>query len=189
MAGQANSEFEFKGVNHVALVCRDMAKTVEFYRDILGMPLVKTLDLPRNMGQHFFFDVGNGDCVAFFWFRDAPQAAPGVAAPAALPTSGSSFITAHGSMNHLAINVAAEKFEEYHDRLVAKGVEVTRILNHDHSEMQVADTVTDDVYVRSMYFFDPNGVCLEFAAWTRELGQPGDIGHAPVNADGVKQPA
>jgi catechol 2,3-dioxygenase-like lactoylglutathione lyase family enzyme len=41
--GQAkNTEFEFRGVNHLALVCRDMAKTVEFYRDILGMPLTKT---------------------------------------------------------------------------------------------------------------------------------------------------
>ena len=35
--------------------------------------------------------------------------------------------------------------------------------------VQVSRTVTDDVFVRSMYFFDPDGVLLEFAAWTREL--------------------
>ena len=64
----ANSEFEFGGINHVALVCADMAKTVDFYSGVLGMPLVKSLDLPGGMGQHFFFDAGNGDCVAFFWF-------------------------------------------------------------------------------------------------------------------------
>ena len=34
----SNKEFEFLGVNNLALVCKDMAKTVEFYRDILGMP-------------------------------------------------------------------------------------------------------------------------------------------------------
>ena len=35
----ANSEFEFLGVNHLALVCKDMAKTVEFYRDVLDLDL------------------------------------------------------------------------------------------------------------------------------------------------------
>ena len=46
MAQSANSEFEIRGVNHLALVCKDMAKTVEFYRDVLGMPLSKTITLP-----------------------------------------------------------------------------------------------------------------------------------------------
>ena len=41
------------------------------------MPLIKSLDLPGGMGQHFFFDAGNGDCVAFFWFADAPDGVPG----------------------------------------------------------------------------------------------------------------
>lgn len=41
-----NSEFELGGINHVALVCSDMAKTVDFYSNVLGMPLVKSLDLP-----------------------------------------------------------------------------------------------------------------------------------------------
>jgi hypothetical protein len=31
-----NSEFEIRGVNHLALVCKDMAKTVTFYRDVLA---------------------------------------------------------------------------------------------------------------------------------------------------------
>ena len=84
----ANKEFEFCGVNHLALVCKDMAKTVEFYRDILGMPLTKTIDLPGGRGQHFFFDIGNGDSLAFFWFPEAPEAVPGISAPAALPTQG-----------------------------------------------------------------------------------------------------
>ncbi|MCA3712327.1 MAG: VOC family protein, partial [Phenylobacterium sp.] len=43
MRAPANTEFDIRGVNHIALVCRDMARTVEFYRDILGMPLVKTI--------------------------------------------------------------------------------------------------------------------------------------------------
>ena len=49
LKSSGNSEFEIRGVNHLALVCKDMAKTVEFYRDVLGMPLVKTIDLPGGM--------------------------------------------------------------------------------------------------------------------------------------------
>jgi catechol 2,3-dioxygenase-like lactoylglutathione lyase family enzyme len=55
-----------KGINHLALVCRDMAETVAFYTEALGMPLVKTVALPDG-GQHFFFDCGGGALLAFFW--------------------------------------------------------------------------------------------------------------------------
>ncbi|QKR99388.1 VOC family protein [Sphingomonas sp. CL5.1] len=185
MMPATNTQFEFKGVNHLALVCKDMARTVEFYRDVLGMPLVKTIDLPGNRGQHFFFDMGNGDSLAFFWFSGAPEAHPGISAPAALPTLGN-FMSAHGSMNHIAFNVPAEKFDEYYDRLKSKGIEVTKILNHDNSETQTADHMHDDVFVRSVYFFDPDGVCLEFAAWTKEFTDA-DVAHDPVTADGIKK--
>ena len=183
-ATDGNREFEIRGVNHLALVCKDMARTVAFYRDVLGMPLVKTIELPRGMGQHFFFDMGNGDSLAFFWFPNAPASVPGVAAPANLPTRGP-IASAHGSMNHIAFDVPAEKFDEYYDRLVAKGIDVTRVFNHDNSATQSSDTVTADVFVRSVYFFDPDGVCLEFAAWTRPLTQA-DIAHDPVDADGAR---
>jgi len=184
MPKRQNTEFEIRGVNHLALVCRDMAETVKFYRDILGMPLTKTIDLPGGRGQHFFFDIGNGDCLAFFWFPDAPAAAPGVASAGALPGMGS-LVSAHGSMNHIAFDVPLEKFDDYVERLKAKGVKVSPVLNHDDSPSQVSATVTDQVFVRSVYFFDPDGACLEFAAWTRAMG-PKDIAHDPMTADGVK---
>ena len=49
-----------KGINHLALVCRDMRETVKFYTEVLDMPLIKTIDLPDG-GQHFFFDCGGGN--------------------------------------------------------------------------------------------------------------------------------
>lgn len=176
MPHRTNREFEIRGVNHLALVCKDMKRTVDFYEGILGMPLVKTIDLPRGMGQHFFFDIGNGDCLAFFYFPDAPEAVPGISAPASLPGQGS-LITAHGSMNHIAFNVPVEKFDAYVDKLKAKGLAPSMVMNHDNSPTQVSATVTDDVYVRSVYFFDPDGVCLEFACWTRDFS-PEDVGEA-----------
>jgi catechol 2,3-dioxygenase-like lactoylglutathione lyase family enzyme len=164
-----NGEFELRGINHLALVCRDMAKTVDFYSGVLGMPLTKTIDLPGGMGQHFFFDIGNGDSLAFFWFPESQERAPGIASPDKMVGEGS-IATAHGSMNHVAFDVAPEKMEVYRERLEAKGIKVTEIVNHDNSPMQMSRSVTDDVFVRSMYFFDPDGIMLEFAAWTRELG-------------------
>ena len=154
MAKSVNREFEIRGVNHLALVCKDMARTVAFYRDILGMPLTKTIDLP------------------------------GVSAPVSLPGQGS-LASAHGSMNHIAFDVAPEKFDEYYERLKAKGVAVSAISNHDNSPRQISPTVTDDVFVRSVYFFDPDGALLEFAAWTRALG-PQDVAHEAARADGSK---
>ena len=130
--GMRNDAFELRGVNHLALVCRDMARTVEFYTQVLGMPLTKTLDLPGGNGQHFFFDIGNGDSLAFFWFPGAPEAAPGVASAGAVPGSGN-ITSAHGSMNHIAFDVPLERFEEYRQRLIDKGVEVSEIYDHDDS--------------------------------------------------------
>ena len=64
MATAKNRVFEFSGINHLALVCKDMARTVEFYSNVLGMPLIKTLDLPHGFGQHFFFGFAGIDAHA-----------------------------------------------------------------------------------------------------------------------------
>jgi catechol 2,3-dioxygenase-like lactoylglutathione lyase family enzyme len=182
MAQQTNREFDIRGINHLALVSKDMARTVEFYRDVLGMPLIKTIDMPGGSGQHFFFDIGNGDSLAFFWFPQAPGAAPGIASPAVLPTQGN-MITAHGSMNHVAFSVPPEKFDAYVARLKEKGIAVSPVLNHDDSEYQISRDVHAGVFVRSVYFFDPDGVCLEFACWTRAFDES-DVAHEPMRADG-----
>jgi catechol 2,3-dioxygenase-like lactoylglutathione lyase family enzyme len=76
----ATFESDLGGINHVALVCADMRKTVDFYSGVLGMPLVKSLDLPGGMGQHFFFD--------------------------GVPGFGE-IVSAVGSLNHLALHVPA----------------------------------------------------------------------------------
>jgi catechol 2,3-dioxygenase-like lactoylglutathione lyase family enzyme len=169
---------ELKGVNHLALVCRDMAETTAFYTDVLGMPLVKTVALPDG-GQHFFFDCGGGNLLAFFWWADVPPAAPGIASVAHFPTRPK---TAVGSMNHIAFSVDAEKLDAYRDRLEAAGVPVLPVVvNHDDSPMGVAQDQHPGVFVRSVYFTDPNGIMLELAALTRSFG-PDDVRHAPARA-------
>jgi len=180
-----NTEFQLRGINHLALVCRDMAETVEFYTEVLGMPLIKTLELPNNMGQHFFFDIGNGDSLAFFWFPNAPAAAPGIASPVAAPGQGE-LATAHGSMNHVAFDVAPDKIEEYVQKLKAKGLKPTPLINHDDSVYQVSREMHSGVFVRSVYFMDPNGILLEFAAWTRAFTDA-DVKHTGARASDVER--
>jgi catechol 2,3-dioxygenase-like lactoylglutathione lyase family enzyme len=169
---------ELGGINHLALVCRDMARTVDFYEGVLGMPLVKTVELPTGLGQHFFFDCGGGDLLAFFWFPEAPGPVAGVTGPMARPDTGE-MVSAVGSMNHVAFKVAPDRLEATRDALVAAGVECSEVLNHDDSEWGVSREVHDGVFVRSVYFSDPDGILLELAATTRAFG-PGDVAHAPA---------
>lgn len=166
------------GINHIALVCRDMKETVDFYTGVLNMPLFKTVQLPDG-GQHFFFDCGNGNSVAFFWWEDAPPAAPGIASVKNFPFDAK---TAVGSMNHLAFDMAEEELEAALERLEEAGVEHTHtVFNHDDSPQGYARENHEGVFVRSVYFTDPNGIMLEFAATTREFGSA-DVAHEPAAA-------
>lgn len=166
------------GINHVALVARDMAETVKFYTEVLEMPLVKTVELPGG-GQHFFFDCGGGSAVAFFWWKDAPPAAPGIASVKKFPGDDK---TAIGSMNHMAFHMDQDELEAAIKRLQAAGVNVVPIVvNHDDSETTVSQTMHEGVFVRSVYFTDPNGIMMEFAANTKVFG-PEDVRHEPARA-------
>jgi catechol 2,3-dioxygenase-like lactoylglutathione lyase family enzyme len=159
--------FEVRGINHLALVCSDMDRTVDFYSGVLGFPLVKKIELPHGFGQHFFFGLGNGDCLAFFWIPGSPGPAPGIAAPSGLPgTPG--LLSAVGSMNHVAFDVDPEKIEGYRDRLVEHGIECTEVANHDDSPDGVSRHMHPGVFMRSLYFFDPDGILLEFSCWIGE---------------------
>jgi len=153
--------FEFSGINHLALVCEDMDRTVDFYTNVLGMPLTKTIELTGNRGKHYFFDCGGGDQLAFFWFPDGPAS---VAA-----TEYRRITATPGTMNHVAFDVAPEKIDEYREKLIALGIESTEVVNHDDSPSGVSDDISPSTFVRSIYFKDPDGTQLEFAAWARAL--------------------
>jgi catechol 2,3-dioxygenase-like lactoylglutathione lyase family enzyme len=90
-------------------------------------------------------------------------------------------------MNHVAFNVAADRIDDYQRKLEAAGITCTPVVNHDESPHQASSRITPSTYVRSIYFNDPDGVMLEFAAWTREMGA-GDILVDPVDASGVPVP-
>ena len=167
-----NDTFDICGINHLALVCQDMDRTVGFYSGVLGMPLTKTITLPNGMGQHFFFDIGNGDHLAFFWFPNAKPGVPGVSHPAGQVGDGD-ITSAPASMNHVAFNVPLERIDEYQSKLEAAGVNPTAVVNHDESERGISEDISETTFVRSIYFKDPDGILLEFAAWTPEPDRGG----------------
>src|SRR6201987_4709636 len=63
-----------RGVDHVAFPTFDPAGTVAFYRDVLGFPVVHSICAagwgPEKHPDfiHFFFDIGNHDRLAFFYY-------------------------------------------------------------------------------------------------------------------------
>lgn len=181
------SEFAINGLHHLALVCKDMERTVDFYTNVLGMRLTKGFDL-EGYGQHFFFDMGNGSELAFFWFNDAGKAQPGVASAGNIVgREGPNITSAHGSMNHVAFNVDKDNIAQYRERLVAKGVDCSDLVNHNDvvtgEESRTAQAASDKTWLQSFYFFDPDGVMLEFCA-TLQPGLPN--ADLPVNAKGIK---
>ena len=118
----------------------------------------------------------------------APPREPGVAAPNTLVGRRPGNITsAHGSMNHVAINVAPEDIDSYREALIAKGVDVTPVVNHDDvvtgKDARTSAEITDRTWLRSCYFFDPDGIMLELCATVNEGSPDVDL---PVNAEGIK---
>jgi catechol 2,3-dioxygenase-like lactoylglutathione lyase family enzyme len=58
-----------RGMHHVALLCSDVERTVRFYQDLLEFPLTEIFENRDYKGSnHFFFDIGNGNLLAFFDF-------------------------------------------------------------------------------------------------------------------------
>src|SRR5260221_13592036 len=69
-----------RGVHHLALNTEDMKSTMDFYVDVVGMPLVHAMKVPAGLGtgpgnrgnppyeeiRHYFFGMGNDSLLAFF---------------------------------------------------------------------------------------------------------------------------
>ena len=68
-------------IHHQAFLCRDAEQTRWFYEDVMGFKLVAALDFESSPGfgepleyMHLFFEMGNGDHVAFFDIPDDADA-------------------------------------------------------------------------------------------------------------------
>ena len=97
-----------RGLHHVALLCSDVERTVRFYQEVLEFPLTEIVENRDYAGSnHFFFDIGNGNLLAFF---DLPGLDLGA------------YAEVLGGLHHLAISVDPERWERLKRRLGEAGV-------------------------------------------------------------------
>jgi catechol 2,3-dioxygenase-like lactoylglutathione lyase family enzyme len=98
-----------RGLHHTALISSDVERTVRFYQDVLEFPLTELIENRDYAGSsHFFFDIGNGNLLAFFDF-------PGL--------DVGPYAEVLGGLHHMAISVDPEKWERLVGKLEAAGVE------------------------------------------------------------------
>ena len=97
-----------RGLHHVALLCSDVERTVRFYQEVLEFPLTEIFENRDYAGSnHFFFDIGNGNLLAFF---DLPGLDLGP------------YAEVLGGLHHLAISVEPERWDRLKARLQEAGV-------------------------------------------------------------------
>ena len=55
-----------RGVHHQALLCSDVEQTINFYSRAFWLSLTELFENRDYAGSTHFFDIGNGNCLAFF---------------------------------------------------------------------------------------------------------------------------
>jgi glyoxylase I family protein len=121
-----------RGIHHAALICTDVERTIQFYQGLLGFPLVELVENRDYKGSsHLFFDVGNKTLLGFFDF-------PGLGLQPGVESIG--------SVQHIAISAAQDRWDEVRARLDAAGVPYAG---------------PDIGIPESMYIKDPDGIQIE----------------------------
>ena len=132
------------GTDHITVEGSNLSDTLEFYRDLLGMPLVLTQpNLDRTNLTHLFFDTGDGRMLTFFASEeresnDVPDPEP-------------------GQVHHLAFRIDGDRKDDIAERL--------READYPVSEF-------DRGVFHSLYTRDNNGLGVELV--TDKFGLPED---------------
>ncbi|HEY7126933.1 MAG TPA: VOC family protein [Ktedonobacterales bacterium] len=133
------SKIQTQGVHHITFVGSNRDSIIDFYQEVLGMPLVldqPNLDVPEE--EHLYFDTGDGRLITFF-VRPSRQNDP---------TPNPEGI---GNLHHLAFTVSRAVYTQVAKRLEERGIWNTGPI--------------DRGFMDSIYFRDPNGQLLEMACY------------------------
>jgi len=136
---RSQSKLQVQGVHHITFVGSHRQATIDFYQEILGMPLVieqPNLDVPGE--THLYFDAGDGRLITFFVRSEREND----------PTPNPEGI---GNLHHLAFTVSRATYTQVARRLDERGIWNTGEI--------------DRGFMNSIYFRDPNGQLLEMAVY------------------------
>ena len=125
------------GLHHVTLISEDLERTTGFYRDVLGLTLVREGANDDDPGaRHFWFGDAEGSpgtLISFLEYGDMPEGVVG-----------------RGSTHHVAFSVGSVAEQDaWREWLASKHVPCTEALTRGG--------------LRSVYFRDPDGHVLEVA--------------------------
>ncbi len=143
------------GFSHVGVSTHQMDATIDFYENVLGFPrVVEDLTSASSGGtvRLVYFDAGGGQFIVFM----EPKNVPGI--PEDYDTGINSALGVPRGMYHYAFKVPSlEDLESRRTSLQGHGIDVTSVI--------------DLGYARAIFFFDPNGIQLEFCCQIRPFNE------------------
>lgn len=131
---------QITGIHHITVICASLDRSLGFYRDLLGLRLVKqTLNHDDPNARHFYFGDATGAPGTVITCMEYPYMEEGS--------------VGRGSTHHFALCVeSAEELEGWRHYLESRGVSCTAVL--------------DRTYFKSIYFRDPDGHVIELSTRT-----------------------
>jgi glyoxylase I family protein len=141
MSGGGERRMRLTGLHHLTAICRDLERTTAFYRDLLGLALVRegVSDDDPNARHHWFaagatgWNDGAGHLISFLEY---PSLEPGRVGT--------------GSVQHFALVVdSAEELDAWRDYLRSRGAACTDVFERGG--------------LRSIYLRDPDEHIVEIA--------------------------
>jgi len=142
---------QLTGLHHITLICSEMERTIAFYRDLLGLAVVRDGSSDDDPGsRHVWFGAVDGSPGRVVSFMEYPQLPPAV--------------VGIGAAHHFAFTVeGTEELQAWRDYLRNQGVESSEIFERGPFS---------SIYVR-----DPDGHIVEVATrspglWTSPVNAP-----------------
>ena len=125
------------GIHHITLLCRSLDQSTAFYRNLLGMRMVKQTTNEDDQGaRHLFFGDESGRPGTLVTCLEYPQLEEGTVGV--------------GSTHHFALTVGDdEQLQGWRDYLTAQSVPCTEVM--------------DRTFFKSIYLRDPDGHIVELA--------------------------
>jgi glyoxylase I family protein len=127
------------GLHHLTIICKDVERSLDFYRNLLGMRLVKqTVNEDDRGARHLFFGDEDGKPGTIVTCLEYPELDEGT--------------VGRGSTHHFALAVASEEeLAGWHAYLRSRGIPCTDVM--------------DRTYFKSLYLRDPDGHIVELATF------------------------